>query len=92
MKTTYRHVGITTNVADWTDEEAESALALLQGWEQPNAPTDIPGLKARAEELRRQGYHYIPPCTDADERGVCPGHEAELWQSTPVYMARGRNW
>lgn len=78
MKTTYRHVGITTKIADWTDEEVAAALSLLQGWKQPNAPEDVPALRARAAELSAMGYDHFPPCADADDFGNGPGHEDEL--------------
>ena len=73
--THFRHVGISTNVADWDDESLESALSLMRGWKQPNVPTSIDELRALASDLRSRGYEAIPPCEAANEKGVCPGHE-----------------
>lgn len=90
MKTSYRHVGITTNVADWTDEEAESALSLIQGWNQPDPPKNVAELKERARQLRAKGYERMPPCAEADEHGRCPGHVGELFQTQPVHNLKVR--
>lgn len=71
----FRHIGMSVAIADWTDEELADALSLVQGWHHPDAPSDVQDLRARAAELREKGYTAIPPCADADEKGVCPGHE-----------------
>lgn len=41
-----------------------------------NVPTAE--LRRRLAKLRSKGFHVVPPCLNADERGYCQGHEVEV--------------